>query len=172
MRRIAVVCSVIILVLLLVSNWFYPFSSISLNKTLVYNADNIIVDDYQKELKQFKKDYESETSTTKNDPTFNRMPFILSVYEQPWLLSKGDTAISKDSLDRMLAEVRESREIILLLAFEENYNISTKSYLKMLLDQTLSLEEEIQTVQQSNMNTRKTLDRQFRNLHVHYISNF
>lgn len=151
-------------------NWFFPFSLISLKKSVVYNADNVIIDDYRSKLKQFKKGYELQP--IQNDPTLNRIPFILSLFEQPWLLSKGNTDISKSALDRMLVEVKEAREVILLLAFEEDYNTSTKTYLKMLLDQTLTLEEEIRTVQQSNLYTRKTLDLQLRNLHVSHISNF
>lgn len=161
---------IVVAALFIMINWFFPFSLISLKKSVVYNADNVIIDEYRSKLKHFHKGYELQS--TQNDPTLNRIPFILSMFEQPWLLSKGDTNLSKDALDRMLVEVREAREVILLLSFEQDYNTSTKTYLKMLLDQTLSLEEEIRTVQQSNLHTRKTLDRQLSNLHVSHISNF
>jgi hypothetical protein len=160
------------LIIFIFLSWRYPYAPISIKNSVGYNADNIVVDQYQKKLERFKEVYDLTLPSAENDPTINRIQFILPMFEQPWLLKKGDTDISKDELDRMLFEVKEARKVILLLPFEENYSMSTKSYLKMLVDQTLSLEEEIHELQHSTNHSRKTLDRQLRNLHVSFISNF
>ncbi|GGB63758.1 hypothetical protein [Fictibacillus barbaricus] len=166
------------IVLYLIINWFFPFSPISFNKEVNYNADNVIIGEYKADIKKLKNHYEplliKETNNKSiEDLTTYDIQYILKIHEQSWLTNKGSTAITKNTLGNMLLYVKEAREIILLLAFEETYTPNTKIYLKMLLDQTYKLEEEIKDLQLlSNLHSRSTLERQLRNLHVSYISNF
>lgn len=162
--------------LYLLFSWFYPYSALSLNPFVHFKADPIVAAQYKNDLKEFKGQYEPvlvRSSNLEPEPTVARTQYILQMFDQSWLTDNRSTAITKHTLGNMLLDVKEAREIILLLAFEETYTPNTKIYLKMLLDQTYKLEEEIKDIQLlSNLHSRSTLERQLRNLHVSYISNF
>ncbi|MFE6169653.1 hypothetical protein ACFVP8_17540 [Viridibacillus arvi] len=161
---------VCVAILFLISvNWFYPYSFLSVQKTLSFDADNIVVEAYTEELNDFAKNYEFS-------PEFNltteRTQYILQMYEQEWLISKKPVKLKMNDLEAIIMEVKETREILLELAFRETYSHETKDYLKASLKSCLDLEERIQYLQNSQNNSRSTLTRQFRNIQGEFISNF
>ncbi|ANC76218.1 hypothetical protein ABE65_005100 [Fictibacillus phosphorivorans] len=158
--------------------WVFPFSPFSLKKSIRYGGDQILVDDYKSELKAFKLEYESRLNQQKNEEliqnrTTSNVEYLLKMYELPWLVDNDSITFTQTSLTDMELEVKEAKDILINLAFQEEYSKSTKSYLQSLLRETLSLEKEIEELKHhSSLHSRSTIDRQLRNLHVHFISNF
>ncbi|MET3729466.1 hypothetical protein ABID52_003047 [Fictibacillus halophilus] len=165
------------LLLFLLINWVFPYSPLNIYKSISYGGDQVLIDDYRSELKAFKFEYESRLNAQREelikDRTTSDIEYLLQMYELPWLIDQDSKTISQKLLTDMEFEVNEAKDILISLAFQEEYSESTKVYLHSLLTQTLSLEKEIEELKHhSSLHSRRTIDRQIRNLHVHFISNF
>lgn len=150
--------------------WFYPYSSFSIKKSISFNADNIVVKDYLKDLNDFKKIY-NMNKQNKDDITNDRTQYILQMYEQNWLISKKPVRMEYQDLDTILIEVKETRRNLMDLAFKETYSEFTKSYLKYTIEDCLEIEESIMKLKTSQTHSRKTLNLQYRNLQNDFKSN-
>lgn len=151
--------------------WFYPYSSISIKKSISFNADNIVVKEYLKDLNEFKKNYNMNRQN-KDDITTDRTQYILQMYEQNWLISERPVKMEYQDLDTILIEVKETRRNLMDLAFKENYSEFTKDYLKYTIENCLAIEESIMELKNSQTHSRKTLNIQYRNLQNDFRSNF
>ncbi|QQZ09076.1 hypothetical protein [Heyndrickxia vini] len=159
-----------IVLFLICINWYFPYSPISFTKSISYDADNIVVKAYKKELNDFKNIYNSKKKNTLTD---DRTQYVLPMFEQQWLVSGKPVKIKEsDQLNTMLNEVKETKDILIELAFREKYSQETKEYLKMALVTCLSLENEIVELKNSKFHSRSTLNRQIRNLHMSFIRSF
>ncbi|WP_397538552.1 hypothetical protein [Rummeliibacillus pycnus] len=158
-----------ILLALVAENWFYPYSFLSFNKSVTHDEGNSVVQQYLQDLSDFKSIYIIEPES---DITTDRIQYILQMYEQKWLISKKPVNMKFNELDIILIKVRENREILLDLAFRENYSPMAKQYLKESIQFCFELEEKIQELKNSYFNSRITLKRQYRNLHGEFISSF
>lgn len=162
----------------LLINWVFPYSPLTINKSISYDGDQVLIDEYKSELKAFKLEYESRLNQQRKeelikDLTTNDVEYLLQMYELPWLVDKDSITITQKTLTDMEFEVNESIDILINLAFQEKYSESTKDYMQNLLTQTLNLGKEIDKLKyHSSLHSRSTIDRQIRNLHVHFISNF
>ncbi|MDY0394349.1 hypothetical protein RWE15_07570 [Virgibacillus halophilus] len=79
--------------------------------------------------------------------------------------------ISIDTLDEIIAVLRKTRDDIVELAFTEKYDEETRNYLKLMLIDFLSLEEQAQHVKNASGDSRKVLHLQIRNLRTSMQSN-
>lgn len=167
----AVFILVAILILLFIGvNWQYSFSVFSLKKSISYDADNIVVRQYEQDLNAFKEFYEVQSE--ENDVTTNWTQYILELYEMPLLVEKGPIIIKYKDLDTMLFEVKAVRSTIIDLAFREDYDAETREYLRVVLLSCIGIEESIERLKDSTFHSKKTLKRQFHNLRVELMSNF
>ncbi|WP_349409396.1 hypothetical protein [Pseudalkalibacillus sp. SCS-8] len=162
------------LVFILFFNWIYPYSALSVTGSVPYKSDPIVVEQYNKGLKEFKKKYQNHVDEggLHQDLTTDRIQYILQMYEQEWLLSKESMSLSKLDLDGILSEVQEARRLLIQLTFEESYDKETKMFLKILLEDTLDLEKRISYLIHSEHHTRQELDNVMGNVHMSFISNF
>lgn len=166
------------ILLFLLINWVFPYSPLNIYKSISYEGDQVLIDDYRSDLKAFKLEYEPRLKQQRKeevikDLTTNDVEYLLQMYELPWLVDKDSISITRESLTDMEFEVNEAKDILINLTFQEEYSESTKVYLHSLLTQTLSLEKEIDELKHhSSLHSRSTIDLQLRNLHVHFISNF
>lgn len=151
--------------------WFYPYSSFSITKAISYNAGNIEVKEYRKDLNNFKKIYDNNRKS-KDDLTIDRTQYILQMYEQEWLLNKGPVKMQYEDLDLILIDTKNARENLMDLVFREDYSIYTKDYLRFTIEHCLAIEESIQRLKNSKAHSRKTLNRQYSNLQEDFRSNF
>ncbi|MFE7151684.1 hypothetical protein, partial [Heyndrickxia sporothermodurans] len=163
-----IVCFIVLFLFCI--NWYFPYSPFSFSKSVFYNADNIVVKEYKKELNDFKAIYNSEKKNTLTD---DRTQYILPMFEQQWLVSGKPVKMKvSDQLHTMLNEVKETKDILIELAFREKYSLETKEYLKIALLTCLSLENEIVELKNSKFHSRSTLNRQIHNLHMSFIRCF
>lgn len=65
--------------------WFYPYSFLSVQKMITYNADNLVIQKYIKELDELR---EINEKNPWEDLIKNRTTYVLQMYEQNWLTSK------------------------------------------------------------------------------------
>lgn len=165
----------VLIVILIFINWQYPFSPFSIQKSFTYKTDDIVIEQYNTELKSFKELYSLQISAQESngfDLTTNRIQYLLQMYDQHWLTNTDSTNVTHEQLDNHLFELREARKLIIELAFSEEYSKNVKEYLKMLLEDNLFLEEALLDMKHSSFDSRKTLHRRYRNIHRGYIKNF
>lgn len=155
--------------ILLGINYSYPFSILSIKKSITYNPDDIVVEEFLHNLNDFKGDYSREQQ---GDLTANRTQYILTMYEQKWISSKEPVKINVTDLDSMLLEVKSTRQTLMELAFQENYSTDTRILLKYTIESCLAIEDSILDLKNSQSHSRKTLVLQYQNLHVSFINNF
>ena len=94
------------------------------------------------------------------------------MYEQNWLISEKPIKMEYQDLDNILIEVKETRRILMDLAFKETYSEFTKDYLKYTIENCFAIEESITELKNSQTHLRKTLNLQYSNLQRDFISNF
>lgn len=151
--------------------WQFPFSIFNFNKTMTYDADDIVIKQYQQDVEAFKDYFESHSKD--EDVTTNWTPYILEAYERSWLLEKGPIDISHQDLDHMLFDLQSMRQTVMDLAFRgDEYGLQTKDYLNMVLTSILNIEDDIRRLKHSRWHSRKTLNRQIGNLQNSMMTNF
>ncbi|MHA6252527.1 hypothetical protein [Oceanobacillus sp. CAU 1775] len=159
---------------ILVMTWFYPFSIFSINKSYSFTADPVTVDEYTRELNEFITSFENDLEEAFGEDNINltldRTRYLASIFEQEWISSKDPIKMDLDMLSNNLDEVKSARNALLELIVREDYNYEQREYLVGSIDSLLSVEEQINKIKMSSFSTRSTLNRQFRNLHVSFIS--
>lgn len=158
--------SIILLVCFSSITWFYPYSILSVQKSVSYNPDNIVIQNYITEVKKFRKIYEENNQ---NDLVNNKTARILQFYEQNWLLREKPIKIHYQDLDLILSETKEVRNILIELTLFEGYSQEAKEYLKLNIQQYLAIEEGLIELKKSKIHSRSTLIRQFKNLNSDII---
>ena len=171
--RILLVFIYVGVLFLLGLNWFYHFSFISINKSISYNADNMVVKQYQKDLKDFKNSYNKVLNKApKDNLTIQRTQYIIQMYDQPWLTSTKPTQMKYQELDTILFEVKEARRILTELAIQETYSKDAKGFLKLTLENCSLIEENLEEILDSKSHSRSNLNSQLHILHMSFMSNF
>lgn len=160
----------------LIMTWFYPYSFISVYKSYSFTSDPVVVDEYMMDLNKFKSSYErdldEQTPGNIYDLTIDSTQYLISLFEQDWLVSKKPVKMSIKDLDNILFAVKNARKALLRLIAKENYTQVQRQYLVDSIESLLSLEEEIINIKTGRAESRKTLKIQFSNLHVSFINNF
>lgn len=164
------------IIFILVMTWFYPFSMFSIYKNYPFTPDPVVVDQYVRDLNEFKISYEKklEESTAEKyiDLTIDRTQYLLPLFEQDWLVSKEPVKISMDDLSSILFEVKNIRNSLFELLAKEDYPEEQRQYLVNSIKSILRLEEDIVDIKTGKAESRKTLRIQFGNLHTSFINNF
>lgn len=163
-------------IFILAITWFYPFSMFSIYKNYSFTPDPVVVDEYVRDLSEFKISYEKdlEESTTEEyiDFTTDRTQYILPLFEQDWLVSKEPIKMSMKDLSNILFEVKNIRNSLLGFLAKEDYPEEQRQYLINSIKSILSLEEDIVSIKTGKAESRKTLKIQVGNLHTSFIDNF
>ena len=68
-----------------------PYSILSVNKSITYNQDKVVVSRYLEGLQNFREVFEKEQED--NDLTINRLQYMLGFYQSPWLTTKDTIKI-------------------------------------------------------------------------------
>lgn len=169
-------CSRVCVLSVLIVTWYYPYSFISIHKSYSFTPDPVVVDEYRKDVNEFKHSYEKDfdqlTTGSKYDLTIDFTQYLLPLFEQDWLVSKGPVKMSRKDLDNILFEVKNARKTLLGLITKEDYTQEQRQYLVHSIESLLSLEEEIDTIKTGSAESRKTLKIQFSNLHGSFQSSF
>lgn len=163
-------------IFILTMTWFYPFSMFSIYKNYSFTPDPVVVDEYVRDLNEFKisyeKDLEESTSEKYIDLTVNQAQYLLPLFEQDGLVSKEPVKLDMDDLSSILFEVKNIRNSLLGLLVKEDYLEEQRWYLVSSIGSVLQLEEDIVNIQTGKAESRKTLKIQVGNLHTSLINNF
>lgn len=160
-RIISVVAFIILFV-----NWYYPFSPISFTKSFTYTQHIETINEFKGKLETLQR-YEEVGSTT--NLVDRRAYLILDNLEQQWLLHEK-TKIKKSDLLQMQADAQAIRNMLIELAFFEQYDDEIESYLQVSLQQSIKIEQKIAQVYEGDFNSRKELNVLFQNLQVDFRS--
>ncbi|WP_173915250.1 hypothetical protein [Halobacillus sp. Marseille-Q1614] len=159
-----------IVLFMLGMSWFFPYSPFSIYKSYIYKPDPVVAEGYAQDLNTFKNTY--NPSTTDDNRTNNMNQYIVPLFEQDWLIHKDKAKMGNPQIESFLIEVKEARQNLLSLLVEEDYTREEREYLMITVEGLLGLEESIVDLKFSHSESRSTINRQFRNLHVSYINTF
>lgn len=140
---------------------FFPFSFFSVYQSVSVQTELPILQDYKMKVHEFRKVYkENEGRDRVEDYTMDRVEyyteFILNTYEMD-LLTTSRAKISKRDVNEMLDSVRNLRDSLLIIAFNEEHPLESKKYLDATLQWCLSAEEDIVRIKSSPNYTRVRL---------------
>lgn len=170
MKKGIITILVVIILAMVGISWVFPYSILSFNKSITYNQDNVVVDQYLESLQDFKEIYEAKQGD--NDLTTDRVQYMLEFYQRSSLTTKDAVKISQQDLDLTLFELKQIRDTLMDLAFSEKYDNETKEYLKLTLKSCLGLEEEIESLMDPTFDSRKVIKIRLSNLHGGLMANF
>jgi len=158
----------LLIIVLAVLTWIYPFSFPSFYKSFDYTPDRDFTADYKKDLNRFKKVYEKHA----DDSTTRQTYAVLSFYEQDWVMQNKAVTINAGKLEQILDTTTRARDKLLRLTVREEY---TQEARQDLLDSILNLssfEEAIKDIQNSEWESRGDLERYFKNLQGSFHNSF
>lgn len=167
---------VIILIIAVISimTWFYPYSHLSINKNYTYQSKKVLF--YNEILSEFKDIYEKDVNADLMNEypniTINRTQFVLPIFEQDWLISNDSVTINAKKLETMLFEVKQVKEVMLSLVVQADYTSEQRGYLVDIIRNLILLEDSIIELKNENYITRSDLNRQLDNLYNRFISDF
>lgn len=170
MKKGIIIIPVAIILAMAGISWVFPYSILSLNKSITYNQDNVVVDQYLESLQSFKEIY--ETKQGDKDLTTDRLQYMMEFYQSSSLTTRDTVKVSQQDLDITLFELKQITETLMDLAFSEDYDNETKEYLKLTLKSCLSLEEEIESLINPTFDSRKVIKTRISNLHGGLMANF
>ena len=142
--------------------WFYPYSSLSLHRSISYSPDPYLVEDYTEKMNGLSKKYAEGSD---DDLTMDRLQYILQMYDQEWLLSEKAVVMTKEDLDNVAFDVKQARNVLIDLSFEETYSADVEKQLRLSIENCLAIEENVEELKDANFLTRDLVQIQYRNLH-------
>ncbi|OZM57593.1 hypothetical protein CIB95_04275 [Lottiidibacillus patelloidae] len=169
-KMILVLISVASLVafLLIFMTMVFPFSFLSFNKSYTYEADAVIVEIHNTNLKQLKR---NEIRFIKEGLTKERIQYILQTFEQEWLTSRDAVKFTNSDTESILNNVKETRNILLDIGLHPDFPAKGGEQLKDLINSLQVLEDEIDNLHNSKSSLSiKTLNLSFQNLHKSFTS--
>ncbi|SEA80889.1 hypothetical protein SAMN05421743_108167 [Thalassobacillus cyri] len=149
-----------------------PVFFFSIYKKYTHKPDPVVVDQYVEDFNDFKKSYEQDIKKDSATRTTKDTQYILPMFEQNWLINKDSVNMGERDLDNMLFEVKENKSTLMHLLVEEDYTKDQRRDVVYSLENLQSLEELIIDIKTEKTSSRSTLNTQFHNLRVRYISTF
>jgi len=158
-KRVILIGGLGILLLFLGVTWFYPYSFLSLKKSVTYEPYVVAVKDYRKMVDEFKQRYEA------ND----KIQPVLALYEQTWLLSEKNVEMTVEDIDVMLKKVKEARSSLLQLDLGSisPYEIEDRN---ILLGNCDSFEKDLESIKKHKTHSRMKIDREYHNLMAGFMT--
>ena len=160
---LGIVSSIVIFILIM--TWFYPYSFFSVHKSVSYKPDPVVINEYVKDLKEFKDTYNKSLAK-------DRSQNILTLYEQDWLVEKDPIKMNENEIDSILFKVNEAKNNSLKLIVQNDYTSEQRQYLVDVIKNLLSLEDLFLDIKNNKFETRSTLSTEFHNLQQDFINSF
>ena len=157
----------LIVILILIVSWFFPFSIVSIYKNISYTANPDSARVHSKYLDKLQKLYDESSS---DDVTTLVLHNISHMYEQDWLVQNDTFKMNQDELAKMLMDMRNARESLLNLTAQEEYSMEQRADLLMITENVLSMEDMIAGMIEIRWENRTVVKRQFKNLHGAFTS--
>ncbi|MEN2766284.1 hypothetical protein [Ornithinibacillus xuwenensis] len=175
-KKRILVFSLSILFIILVMTWFYPYSFFSIKKSYLYNPDSVVVNQYVRDITNFKEvveqDLSENTSENPIDLTVDKTRSVLPILEQDWLVSKKPVPMNKQDLSTMLFEVENARDTLLNLVADQEYSSESREYLVATIGSLLRVEKSITDLINETAASRKALRIKFNNLKGEIMKSF
>ena len=163
----------ILIILLGSSTYLYPYSKLSLNNTYSYNADNVMVKEYVRDLRNFKKIYKNDLrENVFSEDMTSRIDYLLEMTEQKWLVKEDTSKMKRSKLYGLYYDVKLLKESLMGLESKKNYTPYTESLLTYTISVCRTIEKDIIALQNSKNDSRSQLQAQYHNLHVHFMTCF
>ncbi|MDY0404434.1 hypothetical protein P5G51_002495 [Virgibacillus sp. 179-BFC.A HS] len=160
----------VIVLILAAATWRYPFSGISFHQSITYKPDKDFINTYLQDIKSFKQFYDKQDK--RDDVTTDRLQYVLETYEKPWLTSSKPMNITRDKLDMIDMQLRQTSHSLIELGFTQNYHDEARKYLKLMLMDFLAVQDQVEHLKHATNDSRKVLKLQMRNLQMTMASNF
>lgn len=140
----------LIVVLCLVAiKWIFPFSFLSVYKSVTFKQDLVYIKNYQNELQEFKKDHEQIEVW---DRIRAHTEYVLDFYEMD-LMAAEKVKITKRDLNEMLDQVKNIRNTLIHISFSEELSEESRMYLEQSIYECFFIEDSIREMLKPNMYT-------------------
>ena len=164
---------IIAILLLLANTYFYPYSNLSLNKSYSYNADNVMVRGYVKELRDFKKVYKNDLKENVfSEDITSRVDYLLLMSEQEWLVKEEPSKMKRSNLNSLYEDMKILKESLMELESEKIFSQETESYLTYAIIRCKSIQKQILYILNSKNDSRYDLQTLYHNLQVGFMGCF
>lgn len=138
----------------------FPFSSISLRKTVAFQPDQSTALEIDNMLTKFK---ENEHVGLTNSIVFLRTDLVIQPFEREWLFDPERRAISKHELFKLRTDLVNMKQVLFDIALSESIELGEKPYLQTIFELCETMEEVIDNLL-SGTNTRFEIKRSISNL--------
>lgn len=145
-------------------NVFFPFSPMSLRKSVSYVPASYEAIEYQNDIKQFKEQF--------NENNNELVKAILPLYNNEWLYSVETLSFNKRQFDDLLKDLTQARSTMNEFREGNTAPAATQTYLNDYLLNLESLEVIINELKNSQWLTRNELKNELRNVQTYYRNSF
>ena len=166
-KNINIVVALLVAFVLIFLNGVYPFSYFSVSQSVNYKPNKELAQDYQDSIEQLK--ILSSSGSTSNFVE-SRTEFILNKFNQNLFIDPGGTKIKRVELEQLITDVREIRNLLIDLAFREEYSELGDSFLQNAILHSLSLEVNISNINTKRFLSKKEIEILLHNLQVEFNS--
>ncbi|WP_433750540.1 hypothetical protein [Falsibacillus pallidus] len=144
---------VFLVAIFLFFNWQYPYSFISVKKSIEFTPDIKMAEGVTMDLQSLHHFY-AKNPAESEDLTANRTEYILDIFDEEGLSSKKTVKMDDRQMTDYLTFNQRARTLLLELAFREKYTKETKEYLKMAVENNIEIETALLKVKNDPTITR------------------
>lgn len=166
-RRLLIGVGSLVIVAVLFVNWKYPFSYISLNQSINYQTDKKLVQKYETSIERLEK---LSSSSSSSKLIKNRTQYILDNFNQKLFTDADGVRIKRAELEQLLADVQEIRNLLIELAFREDYSDLGDSYLQNAIQQSINLEYKILNLISNRFYSKRQIEISIHNIQEEFRS--
>lgn len=152
----------IILVLCLVAvTWMFPFSSLSMYKSVSYKSDPVFIENYKNEIEEFEKIHERGEGLDRIQSHTNYL--LDELYGMDLMIATKDRVTMND-LDHAFNTVRNMNTTLIRFSFDEELSKESREYLELSIYECLIIQDAIRELKGPHFYTRFQLKNLISNL--------
>ncbi|MEW4305773.1 hypothetical protein [Rossellomorea marisflavi] len=159
MSKIVIALTSIILLYVL-SVWFFPFSYLSVYKNIAIKPDSVSSEEYRKDLEQVTSDDKNDNASKK--AVIDRHVEFLS---QKQFTSSEKLNVNKNDLVDLRMSVNKNKMHLIELVLNTNLTSSEKEFLTNLVEDDEKIESEIDSIMETPFYTRSELKNSIKGIH-------
>ncbi|KOO42698.1 hypothetical protein [Priestia koreensis] len=151
------------IVLCFLLGYMYPFSSISVAKSIAYEPDQVFVKEYVHSLKDLDK-----IRTFKDEDTRLAVNMMIKELHAKWVTSASSLNMGKSELNAQIIQLTHIYDQLLKLRTKhaQNYDENTNAFLFLLIEDTDALKNQLMDIRDTAFSSRSELQRALGNAHM------
>lgn len=151
------------IVLFFLLGYMYPFSSISVAKSIAYEPDQVFVKEYVHSLKDLDK-----IRTFKDEDTRLAVNMMIKELHTKWLTNDSSLNMDRSELNAQIIQLTHIYDQLLKLRTKhaQHYDENTNAFLFLLIEDTDELKKQLMDIRDTAFSSRSDLQRAVGNAHM------